>query len=401
MKRVVKTLIFVTVFVVLGGLSAGLYYFHFDMKPGIIKGIIASMAPPPASVAATTAKQDHWVPGLYAVGSVRAYQGIDVSSQLGGVVAAIHIGSGQDVARGAPLYDLDTGPEHADLKSFSAILKNAEIALVRQQQLITGGNTARANLDTAEAARDQAQASVERVKAIIAQKTLLAPFAGRLGIRKLDVGQYVGPGTSLITLQQLDPIFVDFPLPEQALGKLKNGEEVDVKVDAYPDTIFKGRIDLVDARISSESRSVMVRALFGNPDKRLLPGMFSNVEVIAGAPRDVVVLPRTAVSFSLYGDSVYVLTPKAAEPTPGGAQAAESPKAAKDAPKDASGKPIMVATRRFVRTGEVKGDEVAILDGIKPGDTVIAEGQIKLQNGADVVVDPSARLIAPAVMPKE
>ena len=398
MKRTFKTLIFVVAFVVLGGLAAGLYHFHFDMKPGIIKGIIASMAPPPASVAATTAKQDRWVPGLYAVGSARAFQGIDVASQLGGVVAAIHIGSGQDVAKGAPLYDLDTGPEHADLKSFSAILKNAEIALTRQQQLITGGNTARANLDSAEAARDQAQASVEKVKAVIAQKTIVAPFAGRLGIRKLDVGQYVGPGTSLITLQQLDPIFVDFPVPEQSLEKLKYGEEVDVKVDAYPATIFKGKIDLVDARIASESRSVMVRALFANPDKRLLPGMFSNVEVIAGEPSPVVVLPRTAVSFSLYGDSVYVLTPKPPKPVAGSAQAAGG---AKETPKDASGKPIMVATRRFVRTGEVKGDEVAILDGIKPGETVIAEGQIKLQNGADVVVDPGARLIAPAVLPKE
>lgn len=398
MKRLVKTLIFIGVFVILGGLSVGLYHFHFDVKPGIIKGFIAAMTPPPASVAATTAKEDRWVPGLYAVGSARAFQGIDVSSQLGGVVAAIHIGSGQDVDKGAPLYDLDTGPEHADLKSFSAILKNADIALTRQQQLITGGNTARANLDSAEAARDQAQASVERVKAIIAQKTLIAPFAGRLGIRKLDVGQYASPGTSLITLQQLDPIYVDFPIPEQSLEKLKNGEEVDVKVDAYPDTIFKGKIDLVDARIASESRSVMVRALFGNPERRLLPGMFANVEVIAGKPADMVVLPRTAVSFSLYGDSVYVLSPKPPKAKPGSAQAAET---SGETPKDASGKPIMIATRRFVRTGEVKGDQVAILEGVKPGETVIAEGQIKLQNGADVVIDPNARLIAPAIMPKE
>lgn len=396
MKRALKTGIFVVVFVLLGGLTAAVYHFHYDVKPGIIKGFIAAMAPPPASVAATQAKADRWVPGIYAVGSARAFQGIDVASQLGGVVSAIHIGSGQDVEKGAPLYDLDTGPEHADLKSFGATLKNAEIALTRQQQLITGGNTARANLDTAEAARDQALASVERVKAIIAQKTLVAPFAGRLGIRKLDVGQYAGPGTSLITLQQLDPIFVDFPVPEQSLAKLGYGEEVDVKVDAYPGTVFKGKIDLVDARIASESRSVMVRALFANPDKRLLPGMFANVEVIAGAPGAVVVLPRTAVSFSLYGDSVYVLTPKPPATKPGSAQAASA-----EPPKDASGKPIMVATRRFVRTGEVKGDMVAIADGVKPGETVIAEGQIKLQNGADVVVDPNARLVAPAVMPKE
>lgn len=392
MKRVLKALIFLIVLVALTGLSGGLYYFHFTKKPEIIRGFIAKAAPPPTTVAVTQAGRASWIPGLTAIGSARAFQGIDVSSQLAGIIAAIHIGSGQDVARDTPLFDLDTSVERADLKSYIAAATNAEVALKRQQMLMSGGNTAKANLDTAQATRDQANAAVERVKATIAQKTLVAPFAGRLGIRKLDVGQFASAGTSLITLQQLDPIYVDFPIPEQSLGMLKGGQTVDVKVDAYPDTVFHGKIDLIDARIAAESRSVMVRALFANPDHRLLPGMFTNVAVEAGAPREVVVVPRTAVSFSLYGDSVYVMTPQAqktAEAQPGSAQAA------------ASDRRVFVVTRRFVRTGEVKDDQVAILDGIKPGETVVSEGQIKLQSGASVVVDPNARLVPPAVMPKE
>ncbi len=396
MKRVLKALIFLVVLVALTGLSGAAYYFHFKMKPEIIKGFIAKAAPPPTSVAVARATRESWVPGLTAIGSARAFQGIDVSSQLAGTVSAIHIGSGQDVPRGAPLYDLDTTVEHADLKSYDAALTNAEIALKRQQMLMTGGNTAKANLDTAQATRDQAAAAVDRIKATIAQKTLLAPFAGRLGIRKLDIGQFASAGTSLITLQQLDPIYVDFPIPEQSLDALKGGQTVEVKVDAYPDAIFRGKIDLIDARIAAESRSVMVRARFANPDRRLLPGMFTNVTVIAGAPRNVVVVPRTAVSFSLYGDSVYIVTPKPqqqADVPAGSAQAA--PAIDRKAPQ------VFLATRRFVRTGDIREGEVAILDGVKPDETVVAEGQIKLQSGASVVVDPNAKLVAPAVRPKE
>ena len=386
MKTVVKSVIFVVVLLLLVGLSGGVYYFHTSVKPEIIKGFIAKAAPPPATVAAAKAVQARWSPGLSAIGSARAFQGIDVSSQLGGIVTAIHIGSGQDVDKGAPLFDLDTSVEQADLKSSNATLVNADLAFARQKTLITGGNTAKASLDSAQAARDQASASVERIKATIAQKTLIAPFAGRLGIRKVDIGQYASAGTSLITLQQLDPIYVDFPIPEQSLGLLKGGQTVEVKVDAYPGTTFKGVIDLIDARVAAESRSVLVRARFDNPDRRLLPGMFTNVNVIAGAPRDVTVVPRTAVSFSLYGDSVYVLTPKDDKPAAGSAQAAPA---------------IYTATRRFVRTGDVKEGQTAIAEGLKPGETVIAEGQIKLQNGASVVIDPDAKLVPPAIRPKE
>ncbi len=391
MKTFLKAVVFLVVLGVLGGLSFAFYTFHFNIKPGIIKGFIAAAAPPPTTVAAARAEKRRWEPRISAIGSVRAFQGIDVSSQLGGIVNAIHIGSGQDVAKNFELFELDTAVERADLKSNMATLRNADLAFQRQTQLMTGGNTAKANLDSAQATRDQAQAAVDRAKATIALKTLAAPFAGRLGIRKVDVGQYASPGMSLITLQQLDPIFVDFPIPEQSLGSLKPGEAVEVKVDAYPGRIFEGKIDLVDARIAAESRSVLVRALFTNPDRRLLPGMFANVDVLAGTARDVTVVPRTAVSFSLYGDSVFVVTPKEDKPQPGSAQAATAARKSNE----------FIATRRFVRTGETKGDEVAVLDGVKPGETVIAQGQIKLMNGASVVIDPNAKLIPPKTLPKE
>lgn len=388
MKRALKSLTFVIVLVALVGLSGAFFYFHFYVKPDMIRGFIAKAAPPPTTVAATVAREDRWMPGLTAVGSVRAFQGIDVSSQLGGIVSDIHIGSGQEVKKGAPLFDLDTSVERADLRSNQATLKNAEVSLQRQQMLMTGGNTSKATLDSSTAARDQAASAVEKMKATIAQKTLVAPFEGRLGIRKVDVGQYASPGMSLITLQQLDPIYVDFPIPEQSLGMLKREQTVEVKVDAYPQKTFSGKIDLIDARIQPESRSVNVRAIFANPDRKLLPGMFTNVNVIAGEARDVVVLPRTAVTFSLYGDSVFVLEPKTEASSTGGAQAAPAQK-------------VFIATRRFVRTGDVKGDKVAILDGVKAGENVITEGQIKLQSGAAVVVDRNASLKPPTVRPKE
>ncbi len=392
MKRVFRIFLFMLVLVALVGLSGGLYHFQTVTKPDMIKGFIAKMTPPATTVAAAKAEEVQWTPVLTAIGSARAYQGIDVSSQLGGIVTTVHIGSGQDVAKGAPLFDLDTNVERADLASYTATLTNMEVQLQRQKMLIGGGNTSKANLDTSQAARDQAAAAVQRIKATIAQKTLLAPFAGLLGIRKVDVGQYASAGMSLITLQQLDPIYVDFPMPEQALAKLKDGEPVDVKVDAYPDEVFKGKIHIIDARVAAESRSVMVRAIFDNHDKRLLPGMFANVEVEAGAPRATVVVPRTAVTFSLYGDSVFVLKPKVDAPQAGSAQAA---------PASDPGKQVLVATRRFVRTGDTREGEVAILDGVKAGETVVAEGQIKLLNGASVVIDPKAQLVPPDVRPKE
>ncbi|VTZ28268.1 Efflux transporter periplasmic adaptor subunit (fragment) [Methylocella tundrae] len=232
---------------------------------------------------------------------------------------------------------------------------------------------------------------------MIAQKKLVAPFSGRLGIRKIDLGQYVSPGTSMITLQQLDPIYVDFPVPEKWLDVLKPGQSIDVTVDAFPGKTFHGQVATIDARISPESRNVLVRGQFDNKDKQLLPGMFANVSVNAGEPEKVVTLPRTAISYSLYGDSVFAVVP--AETPSGGAQAATASGGAQAA--TASGDVPLKLERRFVRVGEARGDRVAILEGVKPGEKIVSEGQVKLTPDASVRIDPDAKLTPQAVRPKE
>ncbi len=383
-----RSIIFIAVLILLVTLGGGLGYFQFVVKPGMIKRFILQAPPPPASVAVAVAKIETWVPRLPAIGTFRAVQEIDIAPQIGGAVVSVRVESGQDVDKGARLFEIDNSVEQADLKNNLAILKNAELALERQRQLIQGGNTAKANFDAAEAARDSAAAAVERVRAIITQKNLTAPFAGRVGIRKLDLGQYVSPGMGLITLQQLDPIFVDFPIPEKSLAVLKPGEAIEVEVDAYPGQIFHGVIKTVDARVARDSRNVLVRGELDNKKLQLWSGMFANVNVIAGALQKVVTLPRTAVTYSLYGDSVFVVKP--IPPDTGAAQAAQ-----------ANEDTVMKVERRVVRAGDTREDRVAIVEGVGPGETIVAEGQLKLQSGARVRIDHAARLEPPAVRPKE
>jgi membrane fusion protein, multidrug efflux system len=382
-----RSLIFIAVLMFLVTLGGGLGYFQFVVKPEMIRHLILAAPRPPASIAVATPRVEIWAPRLPAIGTLRAVQEIDVAPQIGGAVVSVRVESGQDVEKGAHLFDIDNSVEQADLKNNLAVLKNAELALERQRQLIQGGNTAKANFDAAEAARDSAAAAVERVRAIIAQKMLTAPFAGRVGIRKLDLGQYVSPGTGLITLQQLDPIYVDFPVPEKSLGVLKAGQEIEAEVDAYPGQIFRGVVKTVDARVAQESRNVLVRGQIDNPKKQLWPGMFANVNVIAGVPQRVVTLPRTAITYSLYGESVFVVQPVL--PESGGAQAASL--------EDAT----LKVEHRAVRTGDIRDDRVAIVAGVEPSETVVAEGQLKLQSGARVRIDTAARLDMPTVRPKE
>lgn len=385
MKRAAQ---FIAVFLLLAGLVGGLSYVQFVFKPELIKSFMAKAAPPPASVAVVQARLETWSPRIAAIGTFRAVQGIEVAAQYGGIITAIRIDSGRDVQAGAPLFDIDTSVEQADLLNNEATLKNADLALERQRKLTLSGNTTKANIDSAQAARDSAAAAAQRVRALIAQKHIVAPFSGRLGIRQVDLGQYVSPGTSLISLQELDPIFVDFPVPEQALAELRRGQPVEVKVDAFPGRIFRGKVQTIDARVDQNTRSVLIRALFPNKDQALRPGMFANVDVGAGQPSSVVTLPRTAVTYSLYGDAVFVVVP--AKPEDGGAHA--SPIAG-DIPYQVE--------RRFVRTGDMRNDRVAISSGVKAGEEVVSEGQLKLQPGARVRINRKAGLVPPLVLPKE
>jgi membrane fusion protein, multidrug efflux system len=373
-----RSLTFLFVLVLFVALIGGLSYFQFTIKPAMIHGFIAKAAPPPATVAAATARQESWTTELPAIGTFRAIAGINIAPQVAGVITAIHAQSGEDVAQGELLVNLDDSVEQADLQSDLAALKNDDVAYQRQALLIRNGNTAKAQVDQALAARDQASAAVQRERVLIAQKALTAPFAGRLGLRNVDLGQYISAGTSIVTLQELNPIYVDFPIPEQSFGLLAIGEPVNVGVDAYPGRVFAGKIASIDARISADTRNVMVRAQLPNTNLLLRPGMFANVTVVAGAPHEVTTLPTTAVAYSLYGNSVFVLKP--APGAPGSAQAAS--------PQDET---YQVETRP-VTLGDVREDQVAVLSGVAPGERVISEGQVKLIPGALVKIDNSEAL---------
>ena len=371
-----RPVVFLLTLVVIVAVVGGLSYFQFALKPTIVKNAIsAAFAPKPTSVVVEEAKVEQWPPQLTAIGTLRAFQGIIVAPQVAGVVSAIHFQSSDDVAAGARLVDLDTSVEETDLANGRAQLKNANVTLERARALIANGNTPQSTVDTALAARDSAAAAVDRTQAVIAQKTLKAPFAGRLGLRNVDLGQYVGAGASLTTLQQLDPIYVDFSSPEGALATLGVGQATTLSVDAQPGVVFTGKVTAIDARVSSESRNVIVRSEFDNGDHKLLPGMFANVTVNTGAPADVLTVPRTAVVYGLYGDSAFVVIPA---PSGDG----------------------LVVDRRLIRLGATRGERIAIVDGLKVGDKVVTAGQIKLQPKSPVVIDQGGALPPPAETPR-
>jgi membrane fusion protein, multidrug efflux system len=379
-KRLLIAIVILAIFV------GGLAYFQLVFKPQMIKEFLSKQAPPPATITAEAAQTREWIERLPAIGTLIASQGVDVSSQVAGIVTEIGFESGQDVPQGKKLVQLDISVEQADLASADATQREADVAYKRQTDLLSKSVASEANVDTALAKRDTAAAAVNRIKALIAQKSILAPFAGRLGIRKVELGQYVSPGLTMVTLQALDPIWVDFPMPEQNIGKLKTDQVIELTVDAFPGQVFKGRITSLDARVAQDTRTLLVRGTLANPERKLLPGMFANVAVLAGEPAQVVTVPRTAITYSLYGDSVYVVKPDAA--TDGKAEPA------------AGGENLFVVERRFVTTGEVRDDLVAATSGLKAGEMVVTTGQIKLNTGGHVKIDNSQALKPPPELPK-
>ncbi len=386
-------------FVITGILAAifvgALAWFNFAFKPNLIKTIISSQVPPPATVTSEAARTEQWVEQLASIGTLISSHGVDVTSQVAGIVTDVHAASGNDVEQGAPLVQLDIAVEQADLASAKAVLAEAEVAFKRQADLIEKRVTSEANLDTARAKRDTAQAGVNKIEAVIAQKTIKAPVSGRLGIRKVERGQYVSPGMTLVTLQALDPIRADFPLPEQAIGKLRVGQQLEVAVDAYPGKAFKGTIESLDARVAQDTRTLLVRGSLPNPQRKLLPGMFANVTVLLGNPRPVVTVPRTAVTYSLYGDSLYVVKTASEDKDKDKGTAGHA------AASPAGGERKLIAERRFVKTGQARDDRVAIISGLQAGDEVVTTGQLKLNPGAAIRLDNAQPLVRPDARPKE
>jgi len=373
---------------------------NFVWKPDMIKGFITANVPPPATVTSEAARTEKWVEHLTSIGTLFSSHGVDVTSQVAGIVIEASAESGSDVEQGASLVQLDIAVETADLASAKAVLAEAEVAFQRQSDLNAKKVAAEANVDTARSKRDTALAAVNKIEAVIAQKTIRSPVSGRLGIRKVERGQYVSPGMTLVTVQALDPMRADFPMPEQAIGKLRVGQLIEIAVDAYPGKVFRGTIESLDARVAQDTRTLLVRGSLPNPQRQLLPGMFANVTVLVGEPRPVVTVPRTAVTYSLYGDSLYVVKP--AEPSD------------KDKDKDkgkgtvgqaaastAGGDRKLIAERRFVKTGQARDDRVAIISGIRAGDEVVTTGQLKLNPGAAIRVDNGQPLVRPEERPKE
>jgi len=322
-------------------------------------------APPPSSVATAMARYEDWQPQTQVVGSFRPVRGADLSVEVPGIVDQVSFDSGGDVEAGAQILKLRDGDDVAKLRTLEAARDLAQSNFDRDQAQMQRQLISRAQFDVTAATLQSSQAQVAEQQAIVAKKTLRAPFAGHLGIRSVNAGQYIAPGTVVVTLQALDPIFLDFFLPQQQLSQIKIGQNVNVKVDAYPNQTFTGKITTIDPKVDPATRNVAVRATMPNPDRKLLPGMFANADISTGAMQRYITLPQAAIIFNPYGNMVYLLQ----EAT------------------DDKGNKTLTARQTVVSTGGTRGDQIAVLSGLKEGDVVVSAGQMKLQNGAAVVVN--------------
>jgi membrane fusion protein (multidrug efflux system) len=354
----------VVMLLLVGLLAAGLIWFqHF--KAGMIKQIVTMIQSGVPTVATAKASMQTWQSRQAAVGSARASNGADLAAEIGGVVDQIDFESGQTVPAGTVVLRLRPNDDDAKLAQLQANADLAAITLQRDERQLAAHGVAQATVDSDAANLKVARAQVAAQQAVMAEKVVRAPFPGRLGVRQVDLGQYVAAGTAIVTLQQLDPMFVDFYLPQQALGQIAVGQKVEVSADAYPNRTFNGVISSLNAKIDASSRMLQVRASIPNPDGALLPGMYLNVAVDSGAPRSLVTIPLAAVAFNPYGSLVYVLQDQ----------------------KDAQGKDEQAVKQQFVTTGETRGDQVSILKGITANAVVVTAGQLKLHNGSAVKID--------------
>jgi membrane fusion protein, multidrug efflux system len=335
----------------------------------------AQMSMPPETVTADAARQEHWPDSITATGSLVAVQGVTVGAEMPGKIAEIAFESGDRVKAGDLLLRIDTSAEKAQLRSAEAAAKLARINLERNRDLRANHTVSQSDLDTAEANYNQAVAQADNVRATIAKKTLRAPFAGQLGLRLVNLGQIVEEGAAIVTLQTIDPIYVDFSVPQQQFSIMTTGSEVLVTTDAAPGQTFKGRIIAVNPEIDTVTRSVRIRATLSNSGELLRPGMYANVQVILPNKQDVLAIPATAVLYAPYGDTVFVIEEQKDEQT---------------------GEVQKVLRQQIVRISRTHGDFVAVTKGLKAGDMVVTSGVFKLRPKMAVVIDntlaPKAQL---------
>lgn len=353
--------------VLVGATLFGVFGFK-SFVDGKIKEAMSGMGNQPQTVATAVAQLTDWQESFEAVGSLRAVRGADLSLELAGIVDKIEFKSGQDVKVSDVLLRLRNDDDVAKLESLEAVAKLAKITYDRDLKQYKAQAVSQATIDSDAANLKNSNAQVEQQRAIVDKKILRAPFDGRLGLRQVDLGQYLAPGTLIVTLQALTPIYADFLLPQQALDKIEVGQPVTAKTDTYPGKSFRGKVTAINPKVETTTRNVQVRATIENPEKLLVPGMYVTVDTEVGEPKKMVTLPQTAISYNSYGDLVYVVEEKGKGP---------------------DGKPQLVVRQTFVAVGPTRGDQVAITKGLKEGTTVVTAGQMKLRNGVPVVVNNS------------
>ena len=377
-KRPVRmTLWFIIVGTLLALLVGGLVGFNALRSYGIAK-FFANNKPPPATVTVAEAKSEVVPNLLVAVGDLAAVHQVNVTSDVSGRITDIVFTAGSNVKAGSPLVQLFDGPDKGDLASFKAQATVAQLSLDRAKQLAARQFGPQATVDTAQAAFDQANAGIAKTEAIISQKLVRAPFDGELGVRHVEVGQYLTAGTQIVTLTNLSTLYANFTVTEKDSAHLKVGQTVRIAVDAYPGRAFDGEINAIEPQIATDTRNIRVQATLDNPDHILKPGMFATTTVVLPDKPAVVTVPETAVDYTLYGDSVFLITEK----------------------KEDDGKASLTAVRTFIRTGNRINGRAEILSGLKPGDRVVAVGQLKLQSGAAVAISAEAPPPIPANPPR-
>jgi membrane fusion protein, multidrug efflux system len=325
----------------------------------------SSFQPPPTAVTSLVASQEQWAGTLSMIGTVEAVHGVTVSADLPGIVDKIAFESGQAVRQGDVLVELDTRQEHAQLASLEAQRELAKVNYDRMDGLVKAGVISRMEYDQATAQQKSTIANVAEIRATIERKTIRAPFSGVLGIRKVNLGQYLAGGGPIVPLQSLNPIYVNFGVPQQTASQIRVGRTLRVTTEDVAGQAFTGRVTAVDSVVDETTRNIQVQATLSNPEGKLKPGMFVQVEVALGAPQPVIALPTSAISYAPYGDSVYVITDL----------------------KDPKGNTYRGVRQQFVKVGASRGDQVAVISGIKAGDEVVTSGVFKLRNGAAVVVN--------------
>src|SRR6185437_12710294 len=348
------------------GLVLGAVFGFQAFKSVMIGKFLKTLATPPQTVSTMAAQSTEWRSQLETVGSLRAVNGANISGQISGIVSAVHFESGKDVKKGALLLELMAADDIAHLEALKATATLARITLERDQTLVKTNAVSQQTVSTDEGNLKNAKALVAQQQALVDYKAIKAPFSGRLGIRQVDLGQYLAAGTAIVTLQQLDPIYVDFYVPQQALAQIKIGQKTTAKVDTFPNRTFDGKILAINSQVDPATRNVQVRVTMANTDNLLLPGMFATVDIDTASPQKFITLPQTAIAYNSYGNIVYLVDDKG---------------------KDAKGQPQLVARQTFVTTGATRGDQVAVLTGIKEGDTVVSTGQVKLHNGSPIIVN--------------